>query len=161
MSDREFKGGWKTLLDGTREPITEAEADCLWRAVEEADKRRAEIFPTTVDALRGFIDAEQRMKSLGWKSHSFGVQDGAELAVCQKGSTGIWRAFYQKPYVHYSGCVGQLTELFWKEVGDLTQDELAHMERCDADAKNMMEVEIGRLQRMSEYLAETAGDTHE
>ncbi len=145
---KKFVGGWKTLSDGSRVAVSEAEASDLWAYIEGEGARLAAAYPTTVDALRAFCDADQRLKSLGWKSYTFGVEDGAEVAVVERGSTGIFHGFWQKPYFHYADCVSSVGEVFWKLVSDLTEDEAAKMTECSKSHGEFMESQLAMLSRL-------------
>jgi hypothetical protein len=147
-----FKGGWKTMLNGSRVPVTEDEAEDLWKCVEEGQKRRAERYPETLDALTAFIDADQRLTDLGWKKYSFGLEEGVELAVIEKGSTGIFEGFWQKPYFHYADYVASVGKVLWKPVADLTASERARMDKCSADHAIFMEGQLKSLASIYEVV---------
>lgn len=149
MSD--FKHGWKTMLDGTRVPLTEQEADGLWRRMQDAEERRAAAYPTTRDALKAHLDADQRMRDLGWSKTIIGLSEGEEIAVAEWGSTGIFRGFWSKPYLHYADCVASSGKHFIKRMADLTDDEREHMDRCTEDTKRLIDAETERFQRLQEY----------
>lgn len=153
MANDKFKHGWKTGIDGSRTPITEGECADLIAMVEESERKRAAAFPKTLDALRAFLDADQRMKDLGWRKSIFGLEDGAELALAEIGSTGVFRAVWCKSYLHYQGCVASMGKSFIKPIADLTPDERAKMEECEANHAEFMEHQTGRMQALSEIYA--------
>lgn len=158
MNDPAFINGWKTALDGTRTQLTKDEGAELWRMVEDSRARQAAAYPTTHDALRAYIDADERMRDLGWVRTIFNLADGAEVAIAERGSTGIFRGFWSKPYLHYCDCVSHMGKHFLKRIGDLTPDELATMERCEADHKVMMEAETKAMQRLQAFMEDAGGD---
>ena len=125
----------------------------LFELAEESERKRAAAFPTTLDALGAFCDADQRMKDLGWHKSIFGLEDGAELALAEIGSTGVFRAVWCKPYLHYQGCVASMGKSFIKPIADLTPDERAKMEECEANHAEFMEHQIGMMQALSEIYA--------
>lgn len=91
--------GHKTYHDanGTRhEPLRRSEADAIMAAVDEADRRRAELMPTEQDAIRMMFEARQRLMELGWNDARYCPKDGSEFDAIEPGSTGIHRC-------HYSG----------------------------------------------------------
>lgn len=143
-----FIGGWKTLNDGSRVPGTETEASDLWAYIECEDARRAAAYPQTGDALRAFCDAGQRLKSLGWRGYTFGIEDGAEVAVVERGSTGIFHGFWQKPYFHYADCVGAVGKVLWKPVSELTADEAATMDECSKSHVEFMNGQFAMMARL-------------
>lgn len=158
MGEKQFVSGWKTLADGTREPMTANEADALMRHVEEKQAQQAKAYPTTYHALRAYIDAEERMRALGWRTNIFDLQEGDELAVAERGSTGIFRAFWQKPYIHYHDCVSQMGKHYIKRVSDLSPDELATMERCSADHAEFMRHQVDTMARLQSIVDSGDGD---
>lgn len=147
---RRFVRGHKTMIDGTRVPMTEAEGEEIWAMVQKAKDQRAKDYPETIDALQAFCDADQRLTDLGWKKYTFGLEDGAELAVIERSSTGIFAATWNKPYFQYSGCVSGVGKVWWKPIADLTDAERARMGKCSADHAAFMENEMKILSRISE-----------
>lgn len=126
--------GHKTLIDGTHLPLTEDEADAIWKAVEAAKVKRAQEMPTAQDVLRVLIAAQQRMQELGWwLGGGLRVKRGDECAVAETGSTGIWRGHIDADgkYVHYCDCVSDPRKCWLKPLADLSDEERAHMETCD------------------------------
>ena len=89
--EREYHGH-KTMPDGSHVPLTKDEAIAIMRAVETARAERARKMPTARNALHALIEAEQRMKELGWwLGGGLRVKPGDECAVAETGSTGMWR----------------------------------------------------------------------
>lgn len=156
MSD--FKHGWKTMLDGTRVPLTEQEAGGLWRRIQDDDERRAAAYPTTHDALKAHLDADQRMRDLGWSKTIIGLAEDEEIAVAEWGSTGIFRGFWRKPYLYYADCVASSGKRFIKRIVDLSDDEREQMDRCTEDTKRMIDAETKMFQRLQEYEEGTSND---
>jgi hypothetical protein len=152
MSEPTFKRGWKTLLDGTRIPITEDEGKQLWQMIQDQEARQAAAYPTTQSALRAYIDADSRMKALGWTGTIFNLEDGAEVAIAERGSTGIFRGIWHKPYLYYQDCVSHMGKNFIKRVEDLTPDEAAKMEECEADHRSFMANQTKSLQGLQNLL---------
>ena len=148
----EFKRGWKTMLDGSRVPLSETECSDLIRWVENKRAEQAAAYPTTHAALRAYIDADERMRALGWCSMIFGLEDGDEVAVAERGSTGIFRAVWVRPYLHYQDCVSSAGKHFVKRIADLTPDEVETMDRCEADHKEFMEAQTKTMQSLQEFV---------
>ena len=148
-----FKHGWVTNLDGSRTPLTAEDADAIMAGVREDERLRAEAYPTTVDALRTFLDADQRMCDLGWKKFIYKLEAGVELALCEQGSTGIFRAFWNKPYLHYQGCVASMGKHYIKPIADLTPVERVKMDECESSHAEHMIHEAKRMQALSELLS--------
>lgn len=152
MSDKQFYGH-KTLLDGSHVPLTEEEAESIWSAVEEARAKRAEQMPTAVEALRALIDAEDRLRELGWsRGGGLRVRKGDECAVAEQGSTGMWKGRLDTDgrYVHFGDCVSAPRKTFLKPLSDLSEEERRHMEQCD---RREAEAYAAMLQRMPEQSA--------
>lgn len=154
MTDSKFVSGWKTMLNGDREPMTSGEADAIMDFVEAARTKQAAAYPTTYDTLRAFIDADERMRDLGWKTYIFDLVDGEEVAVAERGSTGIFHASWVKPYLHFHDCVGAMGKHFIKRIADLSPDELATMNRCSADHAEYMRHQCDRLARLQSAVEE-------
>jgi hypothetical protein len=126
--------GHKTLIDGTRVPLAEHEAEALWKAVEAAKAHRAETMPTAQDALRMLIQAQERLNELGWRlGGGLRVRRGDECAVAQTGSTGMWTGHLGDEYVTFADSVSKPREMWMKPLADLTDDERQHMEACNGD----------------------------
>jgi len=148
----ESKRGWKTMLDGSRVPLSETECSDLIRWVENKRAEQAAAYPTTHAALRAYIDADERMRDLGWRSTIFDLEDGDEVAVAERGSTGIFRAVWVKPYLHYQDCVSNMGKHFVKRVDDLTEDEAETMDRCEADHKEFMKAQTKTMQALQSFV---------
>lgn len=126
--------GHKTLIDGTTVALTKDEAEALWQAIEAEDARRTDAMPTARDALVAMMDAEMRMRDLGWAiGGGLKVKRGDECAVAQQGSTGMWRGWLDedRKYVHFGDCVASPDKVWLKPLADLTPEERAHMDYCD------------------------------
>lgn len=152
-----FEHGWKTMLDGSRVPLSETEISDLSRWVENKRAEQAAAYPTTHSALRAYIDADARMRDLGWVSTIFDLDDGAELAVAERGSTGIFRAVWVKPYLHYHDCVASMGKNFIKRIADLTPDEAETMARCEADHLKFMEAQTKTMQALQAFMERIEG----
>ena len=148
----EFKRGWKTMIDGSRIPMSEDEASNLWNIVEQKRAEQAAAYPTTHSALRAYIDADERMRDLGWRSTIFDLEDGDEVAVAERGSTGIFRAVWVKPYLHYQDCVSNMGKHFVKRIADLTPDEVETMDRCEADHLEYMQAQTKKMQTLQSFM---------
>jgi len=148
----EFEHGRKTMLDGSRIPLSETEISDLSRWRENKRAEQAAAYPTTHSALRAYIDADERMRDLGWVSTIFNLDDGAELAVAERGSTGIFRAVWVKPYLHYHDCVASMGKNFIKRIADLTPDEAETMARCEADHLEFMEAQTKTMQALQAFV---------
>ena len=134
MSERQFIGGHKTMIDGTHLPLTEDEANAIWHGIEKATAARAEAMPTARDVLRSMIQAETRMRELGWAlGGGLKVRRGDECAVMQPGSTGMWRGRVdaEGKYVHFGDSVADPKACWLKPLADLTTEERTYMEECD------------------------------
>lgn len=72
------------------EPLTKEAAEALWKAAEDAKKRRAEAMPTEQDALKTMFDGWVRLKELGWRDGKYSPRDGTRFKTIEVGSTGIF-----------------------------------------------------------------------
>lgn len=94
--------GHKTFSTGDplnpfrHEPLTRAEADEIWKRVEEANAKRAADMPTEQDALRAMVEAHHRLKELGWNDAIYCPKDGTQFLAIEPGSGGVHEC-------HYSG----------------------------------------------------------
>lgn len=96
--------GHATFCDGERdrngdlvrrhEPVTRAEADAIWKEVEEAKKRRAEQMPDDRSAILAMHEAFTRLEELGWREAMYCPKDGSEFDAIEAGSTGIHNCNY-------------------------------------------------------------------
>lgn len=86
--------GHKTLHDGTRVPLTEAEAKQLWEDMERSRAERAARLPDERSALLAMFDAYDRLKELGWREAIYCPKDGSTFQVIEAGSTGVHCAHY-------------------------------------------------------------------
>lgn len=81
--------GHKTIRnpDGSfrHEPLTQVEADALWKDAEASMARRAELMPTEGDAVRHLAMAYQRLKELGWREPCYCPKDGSNFRVVEPG----------------------------------------------------------------------------
>lgn len=132
MTETQFVRGWATLADGTRIETTADDAAEMWKMFEAIKAKRAAAYPTTHDALCAFLDATERMRDLGWRTAIFGVEDGDEFAIAEQGSTGIFRAVWIEPYLHYQDCVAHMGEHYIKRLADLTDAERLKMVECES-----------------------------
>lgn len=149
--------GHGTLSDGTHVPITRAEADALWKAVEIEKAQRAAMMPDTKAALRALCDARQRLKELGWKEGQYCPKDGTEFAAIEYGSTGIFTGWFDGkwPYDFAQIEDGGMHPYgyMWKAVDQLTEDEAGARERSRQDTSDL----IDRYRRMAELGMEQNG----
>lgn len=125
--------GHITLIDGSHVALAKEQAEALWEMAEQSRKRRAEALPTVEDTLRAFIQAEERMRELGWwRGGGLRVKKGDDCAVVEPGSTGIFKGWFDTDgqYVHYCDCVSSPRKTFLKPLADLTDEERRHMDEC-------------------------------
>lgn len=92
--------GHKTYRDGPlgfrHEPLRQSEAEAIMAALDEANRRRAELMPDEQAAIRMMFEARQRLIELGWNDAIYCPKDGSEFDAIEAGSTGIHKC-------HYSG----------------------------------------------------------
>lgn len=131
--------GHMTMKDGSHKALTADEAEAIWQAAERSAEERARLMPTSDDAMRVILDAQQRMKSLGWRKGLglIGVKRGDECAVREDGSTGIWSGWVDQDgkYVYYCDGVSDPRKVWLKPLADLTEDERSKMAECDKDER--------------------------
>ena len=141
--------GHVTHLDGSHTPLSKEQADALWQACERDAEERARLMPTSDDAMRVMLDAQQRMKALGWRKGLgiVGVKRGDECAIREDGSTGIWSGWIDQDgkYAHYCDCVSDPRKVWLKPLDELTDAERARMAECD---KNDREFQESMIQSM-------------
>ncbi len=147
MSDPDYHGHM-TMTDGSHVPLSKEDAAALWKSAEDAKEARAVAMPTAEDALRALIDAEERMRELGWwKGGGLRVRRGDECAVAETGSTGMWRGHVdaEGKYVHYADSVTSPRTAWLKPLADLTPAELEHMQSCDRNEAAAYTAMLDRL----------------
>lgn len=140
-NEKQFRGSL-VKADGERVALTASEAEALWERCEQAQKARAERLPDAHACLSALSEAESRLRELGWSKGTYCPRDGTQFAVCQVGSTGMWagvwsedgdKAPFATGYVIAADCVHRPSEVYFKPINKLTDDERAHMEKCDQD----------------------------
>lgn len=149
--------GHKTLIDGSHVPLGKDEAEALWKWAEDQKAKRAETMPTAPDALHCFISANQRLQELGWwQGGGLRVRRGDECAVAEFGSSGIFKGWVDEEgkYVHYGDSVSDPRKCWLKPLADLTDDERAHMEKCDETERQMHDAEMKRYANQAVIEAE-------
>jgi hypothetical protein len=93
--------GHKTFSTGDplhpfrHEPLTRADADEIWKRVEEAKAKREADMPTERDALRVMVDAYHRLHELGWNNAIYCPKDGTRFLAIEPGSSGIHDCHYR------------------------------------------------------------------
>lgn len=128
--------------------LSKEQADDLWRALQQAQADRAEKLPTAQHALLASIEAEQRLRELGWRlGGGLKVRRGEECAVAQFGSTGMWRGRVDAAgeYVLFGGDVTTPQKVLLKPLADLTLEEHEHMEACERYEASAMAAMIDRF----------------
>lgn len=153
--------GHKTLLDGTHVPLAEGEAEALWKAVADAKAKRAADMPTARDALAAQIDAQGRLRELGWwLGGGLRVRRGDDCAVAQTGSTEMWRGRVdaEGEYVHFGDSVMKPREAWLKPLADLTNDERAWMDECDRRGAEAFRAMLDRMpEQVTDSTASVSG----
>jgi hypothetical protein len=140
--------GHKTLADGSHQPLTKDEAQAIRDWVDAAAAKRASDMPTAKDALSALIQAEQRLKELGWwKGGGLRVRRGDDCAVAETGSTGMWTGHYAEDgqYVFHGDYVSSPQKLWLKPLAELTSEERAWIAECDQREREDHKREVARL----------------
>ncbi len=153
--------GYVTNLDGSHEPLTKEQASAIWEACERSAEERARLMPTSDDAMRVILDAQQRLNALGWwQGLGFRIGRGSQCAVREYGSTGIWSGWVddEGKYVHYCDGVSQPRRLWLKPLEDLTEDERTRMAECDASERDFNDRMIQSLIAQDKYEEGQADD---
>jgi hypothetical protein len=94
--ERKFLGGWATLADGRRVPVSEDFARKIMEECEARKAKREADMPTEQDAINSFFEAFERLRELGWREAVYCPKDGSSFKVIEPGGTGIHPC-------HYSG----------------------------------------------------------
>ncbi len=127
MTENHIVQGWATLEDGSRVQLSQEECEALIANVEANEARKAEMMPTSREAVRLMFDAYDRLKKLGWRQGCYCPKDGTEFAVIEHGSTGIFTGRYSgewpKGYVHVEDEVCRPNGILWKPIDKLTEWE--------------------------------------
>lgn len=131
------------MSDGTRKALTSDEAKAIWQQIEASTKERAEKMPDAESALRSMISAEERLKELGWRDARYCPRDESEFAVCEIGSTGMWKAFYSGEFITYADCVSKGNRMYFKPLDKLTDGERTRIENCDKEVAAMIGQMLG------------------
>lgn len=150
--DKEYSGSM-TTTDGKRVMLTPAQARAIWEECERKDAERAKTYPDSLSCLRAMSSAEERLKQLGWRDGRYCPRDGSTFATCQVGSTGMWKGFWSEDsskdtfspgYIIAADCVHRPSEMYFKPLDKLTDEESALIAKCDADVAVMIE-EAGKM----------------
>lgn len=128
--------GHKTRFDGSHEPLLKSEADAIMVSVRNAKQKRRKSMPTTQTALAVLCEAKERLKELGWRNGAYCPKDGTSFAVCEFGSTGMWKGFYcgkwPDGHIISGDCVHHPDAVMFKLLASLTSEEAETMKQCDA-----------------------------
>jgi hypothetical protein len=153
MTEEKEYSGSMTAMDGTRVMLTPAQAKAMWEDCERIDAERAKTYPDSLACLRAMSSAEERLKQLGWRDGRYCPRDGSTFATCQVGSTGMWKGFWSpdsgsdafpQGYIISADCVHRPSEMYFKPLDKLTDEEAALIAKCDADVAVMIE-EAGKM----------------
>lgn len=148
MSEEKEFSGSMTTIDGKRVALTSDQAKDLWQACETAQAKLVEKLPDTAACLSALCSAQSRLQQLGWRNGRYCPRDGSEFAVCEIGSTGMWKGFWTEDsskspishgYIISADCVHRPGEVFVKPLDKLTEAERSHIEKCDADVAVMID----------------------
>lgn len=135
--------GWATTVEGKRVQLSTAEARSVLAAGKRKQRALKREMPDALTALQKLGDAHHRLGELGWRGGSYCPKDGRSFAVIEFGSTGIFGATYTgnwpDGHVEFCDCISRPQGLLWKALDKLTDEERAHMEMCDAAAKQYLE----------------------
>jgi hypothetical protein len=96
VSDDPKYVGWATMTDGTHRGITSAEAENLWKAIDDRRADRALAMPDEQSAIKAMFSAYDRLRELGWREGIYAPKDGSKFQIIEGGSTGVFEC-------HYSG----------------------------------------------------------
>ncbi len=148
MTENHIVQGWATLEDGSRVQLSQEECEALIANVEANEARKAELMPTTQEAVRLMFDAYDRLRKLGWSQGCYCPKDGTEFAIIQHGSTGIFTGHYQgewpKGYVHCEDEVSHPDGLLWKSIDKLTEwEEVMRQRSAQSTARYI--ARLGRI----------------
>lgn len=148
MTDGKYHGHL-TTYDGEHVPLSQDDAQALWRAVEKERADRAETMPATEDALRRLCSAKERLRELGWRDAIYCPKDGSTFAVIQYGSTGIFYANYHGEWpsgkLYCCDYFNHPEGSMFKPVDALTEDEKQQLETCMENDRKMAEREMAAL----------------
>lgn len=164
MAETENKdySGSMTTMDGRRIALTSDQAKSMWEQCEKADRDRAEKYHDSAACLDAMLSAECRLKQLGWRNGRYCPRDGNAFAVCQVGSTGMWKGFWSEDsdprpfspgYIISADCVHRPSEMYFKPLDKLTEAEAALIAKCDADVATMIEADLKAFAALSEEVA--------
>ncbi len=146
MAEDEYYGH-KTMSDGSHVPFSSDEAKSLWDQMERRTAERAQRMPDARSALAMISSAKERLRELGWSDCIYCPKDGSKFAVCEVGSTGMWRAFYSgdwpNGYVNYGDCVTHPKGMFFKLMEKLDDAEKTLVAECDKSVGEWIE-RLGR-----------------
>ncbi|KQZ49765.1 hypothetical protein ASD54_12575 [Rhizobium sp. Root149] len=137
-----------TTTDGKRVRLTPEQASSLLAACEQAQQERMARLPDTASCLSALCDADSRMRELGWRNGRYCPRDGSPFAVCQVGSTGMWAGHWSEDgdkrpfatgYVIAADCVHRPSEVYFKPIDQLTDEERSLMTKCDREVAGYIE----------------------
>lgn len=148
MTEKRNIEGWATLEDGQRVRLSREECEAIMAATEANEKRKADLMPTTKEAISAMFDAFDRLRKLGWQQGSYCPKDGSEFAVIQHGSTGIFTAWYSGKWpdghAHVEDCIHNPEGFVWKPIDKLAEWE-EEMRQKSARSTSQFIDRLGRL----------------
>ena len=101
---------------------SQADAEAIWQAVEQAQRDRAEMMPTERDALLVMMKAFERLRELGWRDAMYAPRDGRLLEFIEAGSTGIHKGHKDEKFVwiHDAGDLWPSHPILFREIAKAT-----------------------------------------
>lgn len=107
--------GHLTLEDGRHVPLTADMASALWDASRAEQEARATAMPTEQDAIRQLMQAQHRLRELGWNDPCYCPKDGSEFDVITRGSSGIFKCAYVGQWPNGSWWTSDGTDVYGGE----------------------------------------------
>lgn len=132
--------GHKTMADGSHQPLTRAEGDAIMKQVEANEAEKAELMPTSFQAVNLMFAAYDRLRQLGWNAGIYCPKDGSSFAIIEHGSTGVFTGNYSgkwpSGYVISEDCVLRPEGLLWKPIEMLTEwEEAARQQAAESTSQ--------------------------
>ena len=145
--------GHATRPNGTHVRLTREDADMWIAAAEAASAREENLMPDTEAILSMMCGVRNRLRKLGWSEGMYCPKGGEDFAAITNGSSGIFIGCYIGEWptgdIWILGESSHHSEIWWKPLEKLTDDERAKMVRDMDFNRECIDGEVQRFAQMA------------